>query len=77
MHEMTTSDMLRDPLIRQMLRADKISLASFAILLDTAARRQVRDAGTHCAAAAHHTVENVPVRPAATGVWSREALSCV
>ncbi|MGO7211264.1 hypothetical protein ACC817_05600 [Rhizobium ruizarguesonis] len=77
MHEMTTSDMLRDPLIRLMLRADKISLASFAILLDTAARRQTRDAGTHRAAAAHHSVENVPVGPAVTDVRSREALSPV
>lgn len=40
MHEMTPSEMLKDPLIRQMLRADKISLASFAALLDAAARER-------------------------------------
>ncbi len=39
MNEMTQSEMLRDPMIRQMLRADKISVASFAALLDAAARR--------------------------------------
>ncbi|MBB3655595.1 hypothetical protein FHX15_000794 [Rhizobium sp. BK650] len=45
MPEMTSSEMLRDPLIRQMLRADKISLASFAALLDAAARENARPAG--------------------------------
>lgn len=45
MHEMTPSEMLKDPLIRQMLRADKISLASFAALLDAAARQHARPAG--------------------------------
>jgi hypothetical protein len=44
MHEMTPSEMLRDPMIRQMLRADKISLASFAALLDAAARQHARPA---------------------------------
>ena len=42
MHEMTPSEMLKDPLIRQMLRADKISLTSFAALLDAAAREHAR-----------------------------------
>lgn len=45
MHEMTPSEMLRDPLIRQMLRADKISLATFAALLDAAARQHARPTG--------------------------------
>lgn len=44
MHEMTPSEMLRDPMIRQMLRADRISLASFEALLDAAARRHARSA---------------------------------
>ncbi|MBB3590456.1 hypothetical protein FHX08_000800 [Rhizobium sp. BK529] len=44
MHEMTPSEMLRDPLIRQMLHADKVSLASFANLLDTAVRQNARPA---------------------------------
>ncbi|MGO4193988.1 hypothetical protein AB4Z13_01325 [Rhizobium sp. YAF28] len=66
MNEMTASDMLRDPLIRQMLRADRISLATFATLLDTATRRQARRAG-----------ESVPPQPAAPEAWSSEALSSV
>ncbi len=51
MHEMTPSEMLKDPLIRQMLRADKISLASFAALLDAAARRNARPASVSSFAA--------------------------
>jgi len=66
MNEMTASDMLRDPLIRQMLRADRISLAAFATLLDTASRRQARRGG-----------ENVPPQPVAPDAWSGEALSSV
>ncbi len=53
MNEMTASDMLRDALIRQVLRADRISLASFATLLDTASRQQARRAA-----------ESAPPRPA-------------
>ena len=49
MHEMTPSEMLRDPLIRQMLRADKISLASFAALLDAAARQHAHPASARAA----------------------------
>ncbi|GAA3108152.1 hypothetical protein GCM10010520_60950 [Rhizobium viscosum] len=64
MNEMTTSDMLRDPLIRQMLRADRISLASFATLLDTASRRQARRAA-----------ESILPQPAAPEAWRGEALS--
>ena len=42
MREMTPSEMLKDPMIRQMLRADRITLASFAALLDAAARQHAR-----------------------------------
>lgn len=66
MKEMTASDMLRDPLIRQMLRADRISLAAFATLLDTASRRLARRAG-----------ENPAPRPAAPEARSSEALTAV
>lgn len=66
MNEMTASEMLRDPLIRQMLRADRISLASFATLLDTASRRQAR-----------RDHESTPPQPVAPEVWSGEALSTV
>ncbi|MBW9055584.1 hypothetical protein [Rhizobium mesosinicum] len=66
MNEMTASDMLRDPLIRQMLRADRISLASFAALLDAASQRQARRAA-----------ENAPLRPVTPEAWSGEVLSTV
>ncbi|QWW69957.1 hypothetical protein [Rhizobium sp. WYJ-E13] len=65
MNEMTASEMLRDPLIRQVLRADRISLASFATLLDTASRRQARG---------HETAGPQPAAPQAR---SGEALSTV
>jgi hypothetical protein len=51
MHDMTQSEMLRDPMIRQILRADKISVAAFAALLDAAARRNMHTAGGALAAA--------------------------
>ena len=38
--ELTMSEALRDPMIRQLLRADRISLGSFAQLLENAARRR-------------------------------------
>ena len=38
--ELTISDALRDPIIRQVLRADRISLPSFAVFLREAARYQ-------------------------------------
>lgn len=40
MQDMTISEVLRDPLIRQMLRADKVSLGTFAALLENAALRK-------------------------------------
>lgn len=39
-NDMTMSEVLRDPLIRLMLRADGISLGAFAELLEAAARRR-------------------------------------
>jgi hypothetical protein len=42
MHDLTLSEVLKDPLIRQMLRADKVSLSEFAVLLDRAARARSR-----------------------------------
>lgn len=38
--DMTMSEVLRDPLIRLMLRADGISLGEFAAILEAAARRR-------------------------------------
>ncbi|APO78759.1 hypothetical protein AM571_PC01023 (plasmid) [Rhizobium etli 8C-3] len=39
MRDMTISEMLSDPLIRQLLRADRVSLDFFATLLREAAAR--------------------------------------
>ena len=36
--EMTISEVLRDPMIRQVLRADRVSLSEFAKLLEKTAR---------------------------------------
>ncbi|NTF09534.1 hypothetical protein G6L37_28925 [Agrobacterium rubi] len=43
MHDMTMSEALKDPLIRKMLRADKVSLRMFATLLETAAKERTRN----------------------------------
>jgi hypothetical protein len=37
--ELTMTDVLHDPMIRQLLRADRISLPTFAVLLHNAAGR--------------------------------------
>jgi hypothetical protein len=42
--DMTMSEMLRDPMIRQMLRADGVSLSDFAVMLDDAARLSNKNA---------------------------------
>lgn len=42
MHDMTMSEVLKDPLIRQMLRADRVSLGVFAELLENAANQRAR-----------------------------------
>ena len=42
--ELTISDALRDPIIRQVLRADGISIPAFAVFLQEAARRQQKNA---------------------------------
>ncbi|MDQ0454737.1 hypothetical protein [Rhizobium paknamense] len=38
--DMTISEVLRDPIIRQVLRADGVSLSAFAHLLEDAARQR-------------------------------------
>ena len=43
MQDMTMSEVLKDPLIRQMLRADKVSLGTFAKLLENAANERGRN----------------------------------
>ncbi|SCB37516.1 hypothetical protein [Rhizobium hainanense] len=43
MTELTMSEALKDPLIRLLLRADKISMGEFAQILEAAASRRKRD----------------------------------
>ena len=43
MTELTMSEVLKDPLIRLLLRADKISMGEFAQILEAAASRRNRD----------------------------------
>jgi hypothetical protein len=40
--DMTMSEMLHDPMIRQMLRADRVSLGEFATLMEAAASARQR-----------------------------------
>ncbi|MDE1995980.1 MAG: hypothetical protein KGI75_26010 [Rhizobiaceae bacterium] len=42
MQDLTMSQVLKDPLIRQMLRADQVSLGEFAMLLEKAAADRAR-----------------------------------
>ena len=46
MNELTMTEALKDPLIRLMLRADKVSLGEFASILETAATRRNRQHAT-------------------------------
>jgi len=45
MTELTMSEALKDPLIRLVLRADKVSLGEFASILEAAASRRNRQHG--------------------------------
>jgi hypothetical protein len=54
MHEMTLPEVLNDPLIRQLRRADKVSMHAFTTLLREAAARGERQAELKPAAARRH-----------------------
>lgn len=60
MTDLTMSEVLKDPMIRQMLRADGVSLSEFAVLLDDAARQ--RNLAMRCRKAgvpAAHVIDSV------------------
>lgn len=61
-NDMTMAEVLRDPLIRQMLRADGISLSDFASLLQNAARQKSADRNA-ALLAADRMPYFVPARP--------------
>jgi hypothetical protein len=46
MNELSMSDVLEDPMIRLMLRADRVPLGEFAILLERAASKRLRQFST-------------------------------
>jgi hypothetical protein len=46
--ELTLTNILHDPLIRQVLRADRISLPQFAVFLQEAARKHQKSTADAC-----------------------------
>jgi hypothetical protein len=60
--ELTMSEVLRDPLIRQLLRADGIPLGSFALMLEKAANRRNTQV-------ANGTTPNDPATNMAQAIW--------
>lgn len=58
--DLTIAEVLKDPLIRQVMRADRISVTRMAELLRDAARRQERALSANLASIAHVTARSVP-----------------
>ena len=58
--DLTIAEVLKDPLIRQVMRADRISVTRMAELLQDAARRQERALSANLASIAHVAVRSVP-----------------
>ncbi|MBN8954656.1 MULTISPECIES: hypothetical protein [unclassified Rhizobium] len=58
--DLTIAEVLQDPLIRQVMRADRISVARMANLLQDAARRQERALSVKLAPIAHAAAHSVP-----------------
>ncbi|MFK0164055.1 hypothetical protein [Rhizobium sp. NPDC090279] len=58
--DLTITEVLRDPLIRQVMRADRISVARMANLLQDAARKQERALSANLVPIAHAAVRSVP-----------------
>ncbi|NLS20144.1 hypothetical protein HGP16_26775 [Rhizobium sp. P40RR-XXII] len=58
--DLTIAEVLRDPLIRQVMRADHISVSRMANLLQDAARRQELALSANIAPIAHAAARSVP-----------------
>ncbi|AYG68804.1 MULTISPECIES: hypothetical protein [unclassified Rhizobium] len=58
--DLTIAEVLKDPLIRQVMRADHISVSRMADLLQDAARRQELALSANLAPIAHATARSVP-----------------
>ncbi|GES43951.1 hypothetical protein RsS62_32030 [Rhizobium dioscoreae] len=57
--DLTIAEVLKDPLIRQVMRADRISVTRMADLLQDAARRQERALSANLASIAHAAIRSV------------------
>lgn len=60
MQDLSMSEVLKDPLIRQMLRADNVSLGAFAELLDKAAKERGRRFAAICLEARNNSTVPAP-----------------
>lgn len=58
--DLTIAEVLKDPLIRQVMRADHISVTGMAILLQDAARRQELALSTNLAPIVHVGTRPMP-----------------
>ncbi len=58
--DLTIAEVLKDPLIRQVMRADRISVTGMATLLQDAARRQERALPADLAPIAHVAPRSAP-----------------
>ncbi len=58
--DLTIAEVLKDPLIRQVMRADQISVTGMANLLQDAARRQALASSANLAPIAHAAARAVP-----------------
>ncbi len=58
--DLTIAEVLKDPLIRQVMRADRISVTGMATLLQDAARRQERALSVNLAPIAHAASSSMP-----------------
>jgi hypothetical protein len=58
--DLTIAEVLKDPLIRQVMRADRISVTRMANLLQEAARRQERALSANLVSIAHAASRSIP-----------------
>ncbi len=58
--DLTIAEVLKDPLIRQVMRADRISVTGMATLLQDAARRQERALSVNLAPIARAASSSMP-----------------
>ena len=72
MRDMTMPEVLSDPLIRQLMRADRVSLHAFTTLLREAAERAEEQAERKVAIAGPHA--NISASPKSNAVMQEDAV---